>query len=235
MAFDCENGPVEYLEVMIQGQRWTLERTAALEILWEAIGSDGCGPGGFGPDDFGEDERLPYWAELWPASFVLADWLGRNAARLDGRLCLDMGCGLGLTALLASKHGAHVVGLDYEWPALYFARRNVFLNEVPSPMWVQMDWRWSGFRQAAFPFIWGGDIMYEKRFAEPVARFVEGALAPGGVFWLAEPNRSVYEYFIKQMKSQGWNCSRIDTVATRPPYAAKVTVTVNLWEFTRRA
>jgi len=51
----------EVIEVKTAGRIWKIERTADLETLWDSIGED----------DFGEDERLPYWAELWPASVLL--------------------------------------------------------------------------------------------------------------------------------------------------------------------
>jgi len=49
--------------------------------------------------DFEQDERLPYWAELWPSAEALSRFLFRNPHLVAGRSVLELGCGLGLTSL----------------------------------------------------------------------------------------------------------------------------------------
>jgi len=46
--------------------------------------------------DFEQDERLPYWAEIWPSSRVLASRLAEFDAR--SRTLLELGCGGGNNA-----------------------------------------------------------------------------------------------------------------------------------------
>ena len=168
-----------FLTVNACGRDWTLERAADMEALWESM------------TEFTEDERLPYWTELWPSSLVLADWLYQRRESLRGQPCLDLGCGIGLTALVAQWLGANVIGMDYEPEALRFARRNAEHNAVPQPLWTVMDWRKPAVKRRSLRFIWGGDIMYEQRFAAPVLDFLEYALAEGGAAWVAEPSRAV--------------------------------------------
>ena len=60
--YDIVAGLKEYIphiELSLCGRQWHLERAGDLESLWDAMDSD----------EFGEDERLPYWTELWPASY----------------------------------------------------------------------------------------------------------------------------------------------------------------------
>ena len=83
-----------FLTVNACGRDWTLERAADMEALWESM------------TEFTEDERLPYWTELWPSSLVLADWLYQRRESLRGQPCLDLGCGIGLTALVGAVAGA---------------------------------------------------------------------------------------------------------------------------------
>lgn len=156
-----------FLTVNACGRDWTLERAADMEALWESM------------TEFTEDERLPYWTELWPSSLV-ACRLAVPAAREPARPALpDLGCGIGLTALVAQWLGANVIGMDYEPEALRFARRNAEHNAVPQPLWTVMDWRKPAVKRRSLRFIWGGDIMYEQRFAAPVLDFLEYALAGG--------------------------------------------------------
>ena len=90
-----------FLTVNACGRDWTLERAADMEALWESM------------TEFTEDERLPYWTELWPSSLVLADWLYQRRESLRGQPCLDLGCGIGLTALVGpmARRERHRYGL----------------------------------------------------------------------------------------------------------------------------
>ena len=56
--------------------------------------------------DFAKDERLPYWADIWPSSTVFASLIaGRDG---EGRTALELGCGLGLVTLAALRAGYDV-------------------------------------------------------------------------------------------------------------------------------
>lgn len=214
------------IRVTACGRPWELLRAANLEELWEAMTED--------PRNF-EDERLPYWTELWPSSLVLARWLELRRAELAGRRCLDLGCGLGLTALVGAWLGARVLGLDYEMEAVRFAARNAEHNKVcPGPLWAVMDWRQPALRPGGIDRIWGGDIMYEKRFVAPVMRFLAHALAADGVAWLAEPGRSVYDAFLQALHGGGWQGRRVFSAEVEALYAQPVPVTVHVWEISRR-
>jgi predicted nicotinamide N-methyase len=197
-----------------------LYRPADLETLWEAMTAD----------EFTEDERLPYWVELWPASIALADWIYSRKDMLAGRSCLDLGCGIGLTAMVASASGARVLAVDYEKKALDFARHNAAVNQVPQPLWIVMDWRFPAVARQGFDFIWGGDILYERRFIAPVLDFLEFALAPGGKVWLAEPDRSVYAEFKAALPGRGWNFTRVYAARVDPLHVQSSKVSVSLWE-----
>lgn len=181
-------------------------------------------------EEFTEDERLPYWVELWPASLSLADYLHERAKDIRGKACLDLGCGLGLTALVASWLGATVLAADYEPKAFPYAKQNAIVNEVPQPGWLLMDWRHPAVRPASLDFIWGGDIMYEKRFVDPVMNFLEYALAPGGTVWLAEPGRNVYDFFKARLLKSGWASCCVKKEAVEPLHIQASKVHVNLWE-----
>lgn len=205
------------------GREWILHRPARLEDLWDAM--DG--------EDFAGDERLPYWVELWPASVALADWIQENQDRIRGKICIDIGCGLGLTAIAASFCGARVIGMDYEPEALRYARRNAAANKVSQPLWVAMDWRFPAVSPGRADFIWGGDIMYERRFVDPVLRFIRHALAPGGTVWMAEPDRNVYRFFRSALFHDGWSAKPVYTGRLPAIYIQPERVSVTLWEITR--
>lgn len=176
-------------------RRWQMHRPADLEALWKQLGED----------DFGPEERIPYWVELWPSSNALAEWLELNQALLNGAVCLDVGCGLGLSACVAASRGARVVGLDYMQEALHFAALNADSNAVAQPLWVQMDWRFPAIKTRCVDLIWGADIFYERRFAKPLVELFERALAPCGRVWLAEPERDLFSEVWDMLRALGWS------------------------------
>jgi predicted nicotinamide N-methyase len=157
-----------------------VERTCNLDTLWDALGRD----------DFGDDERIPYWAELWPAAVGMARWLCAHEDALPNRAVLEAGCGLGLSAVTAAALGARVVCFDYEPEAVGHTRRNLAVNRVNAAA-VVMDWRRPSVTPGAFDLVLGADILYEKRFVTPLAELFAQVLAPGGRVWLAEPEREV--------------------------------------------
>ena len=186
-----------------------------------------------GEDALDEDERLPYWTELWPASIALCSWLFQKREAIRTRICVDIGCGLGLTALVAQWLGARVLAMDYELEALRYARENAAHNEIASPLWTVMDWRRPALARHCASYLWGGDIMYESRFASPVLDFMEYTLAPGGRAWVAEPCRSVYDAFRNALHSRGWAGRCVYEQSVEALYAQSVPVTARVWELAR--
>jgi predicted nicotinamide N-methyase len=137
--------------------------------------------------DFARDERLPYWADLWPSAIVLAD----EVAALDGagRRAIEFGAGLGLPSLAAAKAGFDVTLTDYYDDALLFARRNAARNlghDVPA---VMIDWRALPSSLGHFDLVLAADVLYERPYAPLVARAVVGALQPTGIALIADPGR----------------------------------------------
>ncbi len=230
------------VEVNACGRAWTLERHADLESLWEELAA--CDdPNPVVPDAastadpvdaaraaFVDDERLPYWTELWPASLGLAEWLAENRAVLQGRRCLDLGCGLGLTAIIGQWLGARVIGMDYEEAALRFARLNAARNGVAQPLWTVMDWRVPAVAARSLDMVWAGDIMYERRFVTPVSDFLDYSVARDGVVWVAEPGRNVYATFRETLEARGWTTLCARTMQVDALYRQAERVTVYLWE-----
>lgn len=209
------------LTVGVCGRTFRIEREEDMEALWERVGDE----------DFGEDERMPYWAELWPASLLLGQWLFAKSAEISGKWCLELGCGLGLTAMAGAAAGARVAAMDYEWRAVRQARRNAVRNLPEVPFYTRMDWRAPAFRPGAFDFVWGSDILYETRFHAPLTPLFATLLAPGGRIWLAEPERKVSEPVWGGFAAAGFRVARL--VSIQVPFQ-HYKATVNLWELTRQ-
>lgn len=212
-----------FVNAEVAGRLWRLSRPADLESLWAAMGEG----------DLGADERLPYWVELWPAAVLLARFIAANPQAVAGRACLDAGCGLGLPALVAAAAGARVLAFDYEPEALVYAHRNAALNlraGEAAPVFAVMDWREPAVPKGGAEVILGADILYERRFFEPVAAFLDHALAPGGRVYIADPQRTVSAGVCERLAAKGW---RVATPLTARVAQSGQNMTVHLREITR--
>lgn len=206
------------------GRGWRLRR-ADMEELWAAMSEDDPG--------WKRDERLPYWAELWPSSLALAAWLEDRRGDIAGCACLDLGCGLGFTALVGQWLGGRVMGMDYDAEALEYARLNARLNAVPGVTWTLMDWREPTLEEGSIHRVWAADIVYEQRFAAPVAAFLAHVLSPGGTAWIAEPGRTVFRALLDEAPAHGLSCAKVSFRPTWPLTAQTVPVPVSIWEIRR--
>lgn len=167
------------------------------------------------PEEFKRDERLPYWAEVWPAGIGLARYLVAHPVGRDEvvsfpkvaslpRVVLDLGCGMGLVGIAAAKMGARVVMCDYEPDALVFARYNAGLNDVVERMTFRLlDWRCPDL-EGTFRTILGSDILYEQKDHDYLEAFVERFLEPGGLLLISDPDRKWGERFVTRLRDKGY-------------------------------
>ena len=89
--------------------------------------------------DFERDERLPYWADIWPSARILASYVARLEGK--GRSLLELGCGAGLVATAAAMAGFDVCATDYYEGALRFTAVNVAEHAGKIPETRLVDWR----------------------------------------------------------------------------------------------
>jgi 2-polyprenyl-3-methyl-5-hydroxy-6-metoxy-1,4-benzoquinol methylase len=144
---------------------------------------------------FGQSEYLPYWAQLWPASLLLAEAVaGWIPAGDEPPHVLEIGCGLGLVSLLLSHLGYRVVAADQDEDALAFVAESARRNRVPVPETRLIDWHKTDLGQF-FDRIVAADVLYETRHLRPVAEFVQDHLEPGGFALIADPSRFTADEF----------------------------------------
>lgn len=157
--------------------------------------------------DFNIDERLPYWAELWPSARALAMEL------LEGPLpespVLELGCGLALPSLALRWRGVEVLATDYYPEALEFAIANAIRNEIPPPRTVHLDWRSPPEELGQFDLVIAADVLYERRNAEILADLLPRLVTESGRAMIADPGRAAVPLFRKLVEAQGWHVREI--------------------------
>jgi|SRR5688500_9330518 len=143
-------------------------------------------------EDFVKDERLPYWADIWPSSTILASHLvnlARRAKNRSGWKGLELGCGVGLVTTAAMIAGYEMMATDYYTDALAFTRANAFKNTGRTPIARMIDWRSFPKEARGYDLLLASDVLYEKEYARLLPGIFKRALAPGGMVILADPGR----------------------------------------------
>ena len=180
-------------------------------------------------DDYVADERLPYWADLWPSAQILANEVA--LMRLGGQRVLELGCGLGVVALGAAMAGAEVTATDYYDDALLFAALNVHAATGKSIATRMVNWVAMPEDLGKFDVVLASDVLYEHRYAAMVADAIAKTLVRGGEAIVADPGRIALEEFLEECRDRGL-ASEADV---RPYVDGEIKQTITLWRLRWRS
>jgi predicted nicotinamide N-methyase len=155
------------------------------------------------------EQNLPYWAELWPSGIALAAAILREPRQLANRRVLELGCGLGVTAIAALRAGADLLVTDYALEALALCALNTIDQTGAEPRTLRLNWRQPNAALfsaagAGFPLVLAADVLYEARDVEPLLELVDRVVAADGALWLAEPGRRPAKAFLSAIRERGW-------------------------------
>ena len=176
-------------------------------------------------EDFVKDERLPYWADVWPSSIVLAGKLMELKGR--GKTALELGCGVGLSTLAATSAGFDVLSTDYYEDALDITRANVFRNLGKIARTRLVDWRHLPRDLGTFDLVFASDVLYEKEYAELLPVLLRGLLAPAGLALIADPGRVAAPIFIEACAEHRLTIRKKET---RPFEAGEIKQRIDIYE-----
>jgi predicted nicotinamide N-methyase len=184
-------------------------------------------------EDYVLDERLPYWADIWPSSRVLADvLLGERDA--GGKALLELGCGLGVVSLAATLAGFQVLATDYYEDALVFARHNVSVNTSGEKTLNTMllNWREVPAEIGTFDYIVASDVLYEKEYGALLADLFSRLLREDGIALMADPGRIAAAEFLTHCEILGL---RLIGHERAPIVDAERNQTIDVYRFARSA
>jgi len=164
---------------------------------------------------FRRDERIPYWANVWESAIVLAE----DLAAMDGcgRRLLELGCGLGLPAVVAARHGFQATASDYEEDALEGVRYNAGRNGADTLAVRLIDWRQPPDDLGGFDLVVAADVLYEKHHAVALVGMLVRTLAADGVALVADPGRARAVEFEPACRAA---CLTVDKRPARRPLGA---------------
>jgi predicted nicotinamide N-methyase len=214
------------VELPLSGVTYWIDRPGDTDLLLDAVVDD-------------PEQNLPYWSELWPSGVALADAVSADPSPIVGQRVLEIGCGLGVTAIAALRAGADLLVSDYSDGSLRLCQLNCLINADDEPERIQFNWRDPSpiFFEVAgggFPVILGADVLYERRDVEPLLNLLDRILLPGGLFWLAEPGRHVARQFVARALEEGWTVEDEQRHEGPWPDEKDAGVTVTLRQLRRR-
>jgi predicted nicotinamide N-methyase len=167
-------------------------------------------------EDDPDEDRLPFWAVLWPSGVALAQAIGSQP--LPGRRVLELGCGLGLASVAAAAAGATVLAVDRSPEATTFAAVNAARNGLTLDTAVaSFDEPQQLLRDAPWDLVLAADVLYEQRNVPVLLSLMPRLVDKGGEVWLGDPGRPMLGAFLEGADTTGWRRERvptdIDTVA----------------------
>ncbi|MCL6634243.1 MAG: methyltransferase [Peptococcaceae bacterium] len=178
--------------------------------------------------DPADEDKVPCWAEIWPAARGLAFYVWERLSFAGERL-LELGAGLGLPGVVCGLKGARVTFSDFNPMALEISARNALLNGLAQFCCLAGDWRCF---PAAGKFDWvvGSDIFYDPRLNIHLAGVIKECLAARGRVLLAHPGRKVSFEFVRGLLADGF---RMENEAVLPvhiddPYFPHYEIVINI-------
>ena len=144
----------------------------------------------------------PYWMHLWPGALTLAKRVAEATDVGPGTRVLELGCGLGLPALVAARRGATVVASDWHHAPLAVVARSAADNGDPLAC-MQMDWRAPALA-CGFDLCLGADVAYDHAGAPALAAALAALVRPGGSVWLADSVNTARTALAEQLEGRGF-------------------------------
>ncbi len=124
--------------------------------------------------------EFPFWAKLWEASLVLADFV---ATLEPPKRILEIGAGLGVPGLTAAAFGHQVTLTDYDDLPLNLIQRSAEANGLSVKI-VTLDWL-NPNDLGQFDIILGAEVVYAGRLFQPLLDIFRRYLLPGGEIYLS--------------------------------------------------
>lgn len=148
----------------------------------------------------------PLFGLLWPSGAHLADQIAHRQFDPEETM-LEIGCGLGLTSLVAHRRGLDVTATDIHPMAESFLLENTRLNQLNPVKFFRSSWDEEPFPAPTlgkFDFLVGSDVLYERDETCVLARYIDRHTSDTAEVILIDPNRGNRNVFTKCMAGLGF-------------------------------
>ncbi|MCL6638977.1 MAG: methyltransferase [Firmicutes bacterium] len=175
-----------------------------------------------------DEDKVPCWAEVWPAARGLASYIWENLS-FGGERVIELGAGIGLPGVVCGLKGARVTFSDFNPLALEVAAKNAASNGLADYSLLLGDWRCFP-RSHSFDYVVGSDIFYDPKLNVHLARVIDSCLPAGGRVLLAHPGREASFNFIRGLLSAGYGLEKeaLHPVVIDDPYFPYYEIRINV-------
>ncbi len=159
----------------------------------------------------------PYWMHLWPGSVSLAKQVANHPLPGRGQRLLELGCGLGLPALIAACRGASVIATDRLRAPLRALEVSALAMGVNVER-IQMDWVTPALHTRVDCCL-GADIAYDAASEPALVAALTALVRPRGQVWLADSVNTTRTTLLERLRGAGFAlqvAQRRETEAGRP-------------------
>ncbi len=151
--------------------------------------------------DLSDEDKVPCWADIWPAAHGLAYYLWDSPEVGVGKRVMELGAGMGLPGIVCGLKGAQVTLSDFNSTALEMAAANARLNQLQVEL-LQEDWR-SFQCQDKFDLLLASDILYDPKLNPYLGQIFFRNLKPEGAVLIAHPDRKATREFVESCGQYG--------------------------------
>lgn len=187
----CLEGPPETVSIDVRGLGVRLARPAHLARAIDAVGllRNEAAP------------EPPYWMHLWPGGLTLAKRLA-DEAQSKPLLVLELGCGLGLPALVAALRAARVIATDRVLAPLLMLGTSAAATGVTVRR-VQMDWTAPAV-DMQFDLCLAADVAYDHVAEPTLVDTLVRLVRRGGQAWLADSVNPLRTTLVERLGASGF-------------------------------
>ena len=197
------------------------------------------------PESPEEESRLldlcPYFATVWPSARALGLFMSERKKQFNKRLGIEVGCGLGLPSIVASKIGASMTASDFHPDVEFWLKKNASLNQA-SIDYTCWDWTDSspgaGIGFGSFDFVLASDVLYERQHPEHLVLALARLLRPGGSVYLSDPGRAYLDRALDEFGKLAFDRAEyrfeVEESSLIPEHRLEKTRSIRVFELTRK-
>lgn len=141
---------------------------------------------------------FPYWAQVWPAALGLCEFLADHLSYIQDKRILELGAGLGLPSLFASRYAKEVIASDINPDAVELMRRSAQQNGIKNMQSRLLNWNHLPVSLHADVLLIS-DVNYDPVAFETLYAVLKKFAADGTIIVLSTPQRLLAKPFIARL------------------------------------
>ena len=154
-----------------------------------------------------DNKDAAYWAQVWPASIGLCNFLQQNLQHIENKNVLELAAGLGLSGLYAAGFARQVSITDREAQAIECIKQSAAHLQLQNVKAFALDWKDApNISQPDIVLL--SDVNYEPEVFEELHKVIVYFLEKNIPVIISTPQRLVAKPFINSLLlycRQQWN------------------------------